>query len=367
MVLNFYIVICVLSLICCVLFFWNRRNYYPVLYTMIYVLSFLAQLCYVFLSLSKDAREAIAINKFLYISGCYLPMVGFMLVLSICQIKFPKWVNFLLLLLTSAVFGLSLTAGFSPVFYANVDIETRYGVTVLVKEYGPLHSFFYIMIAFFLVATLVVTIYSWIKKPQISKKDLAIVAFMQVFSIFCYFIGRQVSKQIEWMALADLVDEIGFLLVMNHIGLYQVDDLVLSSTQNEGKVGYIALDFKKQYLSATDIAKRFLPEISKNAADHVIEDETLRESFDRWIDQYAKEQLSINHTLHKDKFIYLVHVGDLYDGTEKRGYLLQIVDDTEHQERVEDIERYNMSLNRELMAKAKLIKELESRKGASEE
>ena len=52
---------------------------------------------------------------------------------------------------------------------------------------------------------------------------------MQIFSIFCYFIGRMVMKEIEWMALADLVDEIGFLLIMNHIGLYRVDDLVISS------------------------------------------------------------------------------------------------------------------------------------------
>ena len=94
----------------------------------------------------------------------------------------------------------------------------------------------------------------------------------------------------------------------------------------------------------------------------MIKDDTLRESFDKWIEQYATEKMSIDHTLHKDKFIYLVHVGDLYDGNQKRGFLLEITDDTEHQARVEDIERYNMTLNRELMAKAKKIKELESQK-----
>ncbi|MBP5775782.1 MAG: hypothetical protein J6W36_08815 [Clostridiales bacterium] len=37
-----------------------------------------------------------------------------------------------------------------------------------------------------------------------------------------------------------------------------------------------------------------------------------------------------------------------------------ITDDTERQGHLEDIERYNLSLNRELMAKAKLIKQLQS-------
>ena len=364
MVLSFYVVICVLSLACCVLFFWNKRSYYPVLYALVYLLAFLSQFCYVLLAVSKDVREALIINKGIYVGGCFFPLVGMLIVLSICQIKVPKWVNFILILIASAVYVLAFTAGYSPVFYKNVEIEQRYGITVLIKEYGPLHSCFYMMIGLFLVATLVVLAYGWFKKPNISKRDLAIAAFMQIFSIFCYFIGRMVMKEIEWMALADLVDEIGFLLIMNHIGLYRVDDLVISSIQNEGKVGYIAMDFKKRYLSATDTAKRFIPEISRNHADREIEDDELRELFNKWIDQYSVEKLSIDHTYHKDKSIYLIHVQDLYDGNQKHGYLLEITDDTEHLGRMEDIERYNMNLNRELMEKSKKIKELESQKGS---
>ncbi len=362
MVLSFYVVICVLSLACCVLFFWNKRSYYPVLYALVYLLALLSQVCYVLLALSKDVREAVIINKGIYVGGCFFPLVGMMIVLSICQIKVPKWLNFILILIATAVYALAFTAGYSPVFYKNVEIEERYGITVLIKEYGPLHSLFYVMIGLFLIATLVVLAYGWFKKPNISKRDLAIAAFMQIFSIFCYFIGRMVMKEIEWMALADLVDEIGFLLIMNHIGLYRVDDLVISSIQNEGKVGYIAMDFKKRYLSATDTAKRFIPEIAKNHADHEIENDELRGLFNRWIDQYSVEKLSIDHTYHKDKSIYLIHVQDLYDGNQKHGYLLEITDDTEHLERMEDIERYNMNLNRELMEKSRKIKELESQK-----
>ena len=362
MVLSFYVVICVLSLACCVLFFWNKRSYYPVLYALVYLLALVSHVCYVLLAVSKDVREALIINKGIYVGGCFFPLVGMLIVLSICQIKVPKWVNFILILIASAVYVLAFTAGYSPVFYKNVEIEQRYGITVLIKEYGPLHSCFYMMIGLFLVATLVVLAYGWFKKPNISKRDLAIAAFMQIFSIFCYFIGRMVMKEIEWMALADLVDEIGFLLIMNHIGLYRVDDLVISSIQNEGKVGYIAMDFKKRYLSATDTAKRFIPEISRNHADREIEDDELRELFNKWIDQYSVEKLSIDHTYHKDKSIYLIHVQDLYDGNQKHGYLLEITDDTEHLGRIEDIERYNMNLNRELMEKSKKIKELESQK-----
>jgi len=51
-------------------------------------------------------------------------------------------------------------------------------------------------------------------------------------------------------------------------------------------------------------------------------------------------------------------ISDLYDGKRRRGYLLEISDDTAHQQHMEGIEWYNKNLNEELMAKTKLIQEL---------
>ena len=64
------------------------------------------------------------------------------------------------------------------------------------------------------------------------------------------------------------------------------------------------------------------------------------------------------HTYRKGEKISLIHISDLYDGKRRRGYLLEISDDTAHQQHMEGIERYNKNLNEELMAKTKLIQEL---------
>ena len=60
---------------------------------MVYILALFAHVCYVLLALAKDAREAIIINKGIYISGCFFSLVGLMIVISICQIKLPKIVS----------------------------------------------------------------------------------------------------------------------------------------------------------------------------------------------------------------------------------------------------------------------------------
>lgn len=363
MILAYYVIICVLSLMCCAAFYFIKRSYFSTRYTMIFLLAFLSQLCYVLLALSQNVREALIIYKFLYIGGCFLPLTGLLLVFSICDIEPPKWVRFIMLAFTAGIYLLVLSAGYSPLFYKNVDIEFENGVTVLVKEYGPLHNLFYVEIGLFLVITLFVLIYGWLKKPNVSRKNLMIAAFMQIFSIFAFFLGRLINKDIEWMALADLVDEIGFLVIMNSIGLYRVDVMVGSSIFEGGEFGYIALDFRKRYLSATDVAKRFFPEIRKNRVDHAIEDEKLSQLCDQWIEDFKRKNVSRYHHFRKGEFIYLIRVSDLYDGRQKRGYLLEISDDTAHQQHLEGIEQYNKNLNAELNAKTKLIRQLRESAG----
>ena len=362
MVLGYYLVIFILSVICCVVFYWKMRAHFSVLYLLIYVLAFTAHFGYVAIALSQNAREALLANKILYVGGCYLPLVGLLLVLSICKIDLPKWVRFLMVSFSSFIYACVLTSGYLPIFYKSLDIETRNGVTVLVKEYGPLHILFYIEIGLYLGATIFALIWGWVKKPNVSRRNLAIAAFMQIFSIFAFFVGRSITKELEWMALADLVDEIGFLIIMSRVVLYRVDDLVSSSILKDGEFGYVALDLNLKYLSSTNAIKRYLPEVSRNHADREIESEEFRNLVSKWIEEYKKENVSKYHTYRKGEFIYLIRVSDLYDGTRKRGYLLEISDDTAHQQHLEGIERINRNLNEELKVKTELIKELREQK-----
>ena len=359
MVMAYYVTIFILSLICCVFYYIKKRDYYSVNYTLIFILAIMSQGSYIIIALSRNAREALVANKILYIGGCYLILIGLFLIFSVCKIKIPKWLKFLLFMFASFVYACVLTTGYSDLFYKSFDIRIENGVAVMVKEYGPLHNIFLAEIAIFLVMTFAALIYGWFKNPNVSRINLAIGGFMQVFSIFAYFIGRSITTEIEWMALADLVDEIGFLIIMDRISLYKVDDLVSTSILNEGHTGYISLDFKKRYLSATDIAKKYFPEMSKNLADKQIEDEKIRALFDAWIDEFEVDKVSKTHNYRRGEFIYAIKVAYLYDGKRKRGYLLEVADDTAHQQHLEGIERYNQNLNRELQVKTKLIEELQ--------
>ena len=338
MVLAYYVSMCALSLVCCTIYFFIKRSYFPFRYATVFILAFLSQFCYVLLALSKDVREALIIYKFLYIGGCFLPLAGHFMILSVCKIELPKWVRFILILISAATYVLVLSAGYSPLFYKSVDLEFKNGVAVLVKDYGPLHILFYIEIGIFLVLTVSAVIYGWIEKPSASRKNLVLGSFLEIVAIIAFFIGRIFTKDIEWMALADLIIEIGFLFIMNDIGLYTVEDMVSSSIFADGGFGYISFDFKKRYLSSTDVAKKFVPKIANNHADHYIEDEELRRIFEGWIDEFKKNNASQNHSFKNGDAEYVVRVSFLYDGKKKRGYLLEISDDTVNQPVIKTVE-----------------------------
>ena len=358
MVLAYYVTICILSFCCCVLFFWRVHSHFSPMYSLIFILALSAHLSYVMLALSENVREALLANKMLYIGGCYLQMIGMFLIISICNLRPSKLIRFLMVLFSTIVYGGVLTVGYLPVFYKSVEIEKRNGVTVLIKEYGPMHTMFYIEIVLYLLITIGVLIYGWLKRPDVSRRNLLIASVMEIFSIIAFFLGRMITKDVEWMALADLVDEIGFLLIMDRVMLYRVDDLVSSSILEEGQFGFVSLDLNGKYLSSTRAIHRFFPELAKNRTDREIENEEFRERFAKWIREFKEKNVSNVHTLRHRGHIYLVRISNLYDGRRKRGYLLEISDDTEHQQHLEGIERYNKNLNAELAAKTKLIREL---------
>ena len=86
MVFAYYLVIFILSVVCYVIFYWKMRANFSVLYLLIFVLAFTSHFGYLAIAMSQNVREALLANKILYVGGCFLPLVGLLLVFSICKI-----------------------------------------------------------------------------------------------------------------------------------------------------------------------------------------------------------------------------------------------------------------------------------------
>ena len=95
---------------------------------------------YFMLSMSKTLQGALWANRLVYLASVFLPLTMFMIIIDACQIAYKKKYVLIHMIISILVFCLAGSGGFVDWYYKDVAITCINGATVLVKEYGPLHS-----------------------------------------------------------------------------------------------------------------------------------------------------------------------------------------------------------------------------------
>ena len=140
----------------------------------------IANIGYFFLGNAASVEEAILANKITYICGCILSLFLLMVVSDACKVKLPKPVRLLMYIFTAVVILLAMTVGYNDWFYKNCSIEQVSGVTRLVKEYGPAHMLFLVMMYGDMTFAIIMLISSIIKRKKLVYKNVLLLLFSYV-------------------------------------------------------------------------------------------------------------------------------------------------------------------------------------------
>ena len=136
-----------------------------------------SNLGFYFISTSTNVEEAIVAQKMTYFAGAFLPVFYFLLVLEICHIEIPRWLDVIMLMIQCVIYGLVCTIGKLGIFYKSVGLVEKNGTGILVREYGPLHIFYPVSLYFYMGAAIVVTIVALVRKRTINRRGvIAMVA-----------------------------------------------------------------------------------------------------------------------------------------------------------------------------------------------
>ncbi len=361
MVLTYYLSMFIIATICSAIYFWRWHKNCDISFTLIYVLMPLATIGYVMVAVSPDVGAAMSGTKFIYLGGVYMELVITISIFSLGKIKLPRWAICIALLASSFIYAGALSTGFDQVFYKKVTIIKQYGISVLDKEYGPVHALFYPLVILYVVIGLGTLIYAFKKKPDASRTNLSLMVVTQVVTVFAFFVGRMITEAVEWVPVAYAVDAIVYLIIMDRTTLYSMDDTILETLLNSGDVGYVSFDFRQNFLGATDKAKFYLPTLQHTFADKPIADEEIRNMVDKWILDFLSDEVTREQYYENNGRIYKIEVKYLYDGKRVRGFQMRIEDDTDHQQYLHTLESYNKNLKEELTLKTKLLEEYQSK------
>lgn len=287
---------------------------------------------------SKTVEEALLACKITYFGGSFLTIFLMMLACDACKIKLKKIVRVIMYSLNLAIFLLSLTAGYTNWFYRECHIEKVNGITILVKEYGPAHILFLVMMYGYLLAGIIMLIYSIIRRKKLVYRNILLLLAIYLVTVLCYVLGRKLLGGLDPVTVAYSISSMILLFVTYNTSMYNFDEALLASMEKQDYQGFMLFDRKYRYLDCNDVAVKFIPSLKDQQLMRKLNDgdnETLH-AVNNLIMSYdgKTEKISISS---EGQDIEL-SAQYLYKGNNIRGFIVRIIDDSKQQEYIRQLD-----------------------------
>ena len=364
MLFIFYLITFILSMICSAIYVFMWHKHFDINFTMIFTLIPIACLGYVLFGLTGNLGEAILANKIIYIGGSFLQLFILFSIFNLCKIELKGWVRLVLFLISAALFASVLTMGFSDIFYKNVSFEIIDGNPVLNREYGFMHTAFYVVLFGYFLAGIIVIIYSWFRKKQVPRTIIAMLVIPDLLCILSYVFAKKVIIHGDILPLGYVLAEVVYLLIAHRVTLYDVGETVVDSMVREREIGFISFDSRYRYLGSNEKARELMPGLEDVAVDAVMDKSSpyaskLLHYMDSFVSDENRNQFV--YTVHdpdgneENDRIYNVNVNYLYAGSRRKGYIITFTDDTQNRKYIRLLDNYNEQLRDEVEEKTRHI------------
>ncbi|MCR5214384.1 MAG: HD domain-containing protein [Eubacterium sp.] len=366
----FYEIVFAISFLLTIIYFLIWKKHFEVNITVIFIIIPITNLGYVFLANADDIDSIIMSIKITYLGGCFLPFFITMCVLNLCDIKISKLIKITCFILSSIMFIFVLTIGEKDYFYKSVGIKWMgYGFGP-VKEYGPMHTVFYVIASLYVVSSFTAIIYSIFRKRQVPNRLLYMLFIPEIITLFGFFGNSLFRVLVEIVPLTYLLAQIMYILIVKKISIYKVADMVVETMVQSGEIGFITTDLRERFLGANETAKKIIPKLNDVVIDQrITECEELDTTVNHWLlyfeadgDKYSRNlyRLKVDDNEENDKF-YIIQIKYLYEGKKKRGYQIFLDDDTSNQQYIGLLDRYNDELKEEVENQTKHIVEMHNK------
>ena len=331
-----------------------RPNIYTVLLMCSIVVS---NFGYLSVSVSRTVDAAIIANDCVYLGACYLPFFVFCIGADMTRIRINHALRFLMFLFSTFMFGMVLTIGHYPIYYKNIGIADAGGYTVLVKEYGPLHKLYLILLFSYIAASGVLCIRAFIRKTLVSYKTTILFFLFLSINVLIYVFNRLFRIEFEFNCIGYLITEIIILVIYNRMDMYDMSYNVMRSWEKMEEYAYIVFDKKKKYLGSNDLARQYFEELSDQEIDMSLRDKKgriaeLLGGFDKMIEKESdvgkavyRKVIRISGRVLKSEVRYLTKNRYLIRGhLSIVGYLIEFYDVTKESDYISSIEEKNEKL-----------------------
>ncbi len=324
--------------------------------TVVFYICFVSNLGYLALATASNVEVALLANKVCYLGGCFLIPHVLFATLQLCNYTIPKKLRFFLYFINVLLYATVLTTGYLPIYYKTTSLAYSNGVTYIDKEYGIVYIVFYITLFCYILSVFGFIIYIQIKRRNIPFRHMLLFSVSACSGIIAFLLGKFLPKGFETMPIMYVICEWIFLSIRDRTNMYDIESSISNSLTQQQTYGYITLDLNRKYLGSNQVGLRFFPELQNIKIDHPIHNSDIPvvSQLAVWLDELTNNELTKSFC--RDDKYYNFILKSLYHNETPCGYLIEIIDNTDHEKYVQLLNTYNAQLTKSVDEKTAHIR-----------
>ncbi len=203
---------------------------------LLYICITVVNIGYFLLSISKTVEFAIFANDVAYLGSVFLSMSMLLTIVKLCGFQVKKKLIITLVIIGTAMFAITATAGLLPWYYKEVSLIFIGGAAKLKKVYGILHPVYLVYLIAYFAAMIACIAQSIRKKMLASQRHAALLAVIVFGNIAVWFVEKFIPWDFEFLSVSYLFSEVVLLGLYWMMQDYVRLDLVPVSTQKVSRL-----------------------------------------------------------------------------------------------------------------------------------
>ena len=310
------------------------------------------------LAMSHNLEEALLANRIAYLDGTFLTLFIFLAVAQFCRIKVPAWMVTAMSIAGFVVLGLAYTGGYSTIYYSNVSIVKRHGVTFLITQDGPAHILYTCLIVVYALIDLGVMIYAFRNKHKVSYVNTFFLLATELFCMAVYAIESFTVCEIQLLPFAYVLNMVLLFVLFRRTNLYDLSINAEHIREERREYGYVSFSRHGKYIGSNEVARKYFPELERLLMDHKIppKEEFLYEEFGNWVARFGPDTNKTRYYTRNDRILKCrLSYFTMGKRSHIQGYLIEITDDTNQQLHIQELNEMARKAEEANLAKSTFI------------
>ena len=168
---------------------------------------------YFLMAICNSLAVAKIANGASYFGGAFSILVMLLIVYDVCRMPKNRWFCGVLVGISIAVFALAASGDWLGLYYRSVSLGKINGMTILVKEYGPLHILYAVYLLSYMLLMAGMVVYAAKTKRLDAPKYTLFLLVAVLLNLGVWLVEQLVDVDFEFLSVSYIVTAVLLLLI----------------------------------------------------------------------------------------------------------------------------------------------------------